>query len=140
MADTIKIFTLVISISLLLNLATTNLGNDKPFGQDVFDMWMARDTQGNYYGPNSTTMNPATSRIYEPSSATSQSGTSTLSFWDISQIVWGFIKLIFNVLFAIPYALLNFATIHPIIKFMIIIPLTLITLTVFIIRGIHRGG
>lgn len=128
MADTIKMTIILLSISILLYFGQVSLG-DTFFREDLLTQWVAKDsTTGELSGYSDGVSNNADS-ISNPSTVSSGATSSFLSFWDITQIIWGFVKLMFNIFFAIPMSLLllDFPTA---IKMLIIVPLIIIAFNV----------
>lgn len=138
MADTVKILTILLMISLMLYIGDTFKGHAKPFGEDILDEWISKDSSGNPTGPSSTIQN-AKDSYFNPSSASSNAGIDTDSFWDRLQIGWKFLALIFNVVFNIPYQLIALEVPY-MIKIVVILPLIVVSIAVFIVRGLMGNG
>jgi hypothetical protein len=108
----------------------------KPFGSDIFDLWLQKDTTTGEYNQLSNSSLDAKSKLDNPKSTGvgAITGSSVLNFWDVTQLVWGFILLILNVIFAIPIALLTLS-LPSAIKMFIIVPMVILGLAV-VVMGI----
>lgn len=137
MADTFKMALILIAISVLLYAGQIVDGDGNKFADNsLIKNWIAKDdATENFYGYSGTVYNNSDT-LSNPSSVSSGNQNSFLNFWDVTQIVWGFVKMIFNIFFAIPLALLGFNDFPIVVKLLLIIPLVIggfivITLGIF---------
>lgn len=139
MSDSVKMISVLIGLSIVLLLLQTNMGIDKPFGKDILNEWFQMDDHNNFVS-ESDNITQAKEKFYQPSSSSSNAGIQVSNFWDVTQIIWGFIKMIFNLMFAIPFSLLSLANMPPILKTLLAVPLGILAISIFIIRGVFGKG
>jgi len=135
MGDSNKMVITLLSISLVLLAFQTYLGQEKPFGRDVLNTWFQMDDNNDFVG-ESENITIAKKRFGDPSSASSNANIQVTNFWDVTQIIWDFMKMIFNLIFAIPFALLSLTGMPPMIKLFVAVPLCIVAIAVFIISGV----
>ena len=127
MADSFKMIAIILAITMMLYIGGSISGSSsKLFGQDLFDTWMKRDVATNEYYSFSSNFTNASSKIDNPSTAGSITGSSSFNFIDVIQMGIGFLQLIANLIFTIPMALLNMAGLPYMLRFVIIVPLVIL--------------
>jgi hypothetical protein len=136
MADTIKMVSVLLMISIMLYLGQVTTGGGGLFGDDLISSWVQKDSvTDKYTGNQSSGLSEATSKFGSDNPSTVESGGTVLfNFWDPLQIFWKTIVLVANVVFIIPGMLFFMpeTQIPYIIKLGLILPIMIISIVILI--------
>lgn len=132
MGNTINFIILYTCISLILYAGQIAVVGKGYFGSDIISDWVELNPDGTISDQyNSSLVDISNSTFNNPSTTEGLTGTVLLNFWDLTQIVWKFIVLIFNIVFVIPLSLLKLQ-IPNAIKLGFVIPFIIVGFSVFI--------
>jgi hypothetical protein len=107
MGNTVNILIIYVTISVVLYAAQVTDAHGMLFGDDLITKWVEKDTSGEITSQYSDNLTESSDKVMNPFGGSSSSGTSFFNFWDILQILWDFVKMIFNIFLSVPVALLG---------------------------------
>lgn len=132
MANTINYIVIYLSLCIVLFVGQVASGTSGVYaGSDVLNRWITIDSNRDTYNYNSN-VTQASNRLDSPSTTEGLTGNVVFNIWDMAQVVWKFIQLIFSIFFFTPFILLGSFFIIPFeFRIGLIIPLIIIGFSVF---------
>lgn len=107
MGNVVNILIIYVTISIVLYAAQVTDTHGMLFGDDLITKWVQKDTSGEITAQYSGNLTESSDSVMNPFGGSSSSGTSFFNFWDILQLFWDFVKMIFNIFLSVPIALLG---------------------------------
>lgn len=132
MADTIKLIIILVMVSIVFHVGYVATGHTGWLGDDVLSNWVQRDSSGEFINARNESVVSAGDTLLNQNTEGTISGTSFFNLWDITQLVWSYIALIFNIVFALPFYLFVLPGMPDAIRIGFILPVIIISLVVFV--------
>lgn len=131
----IVIIYLTVSVFLYAALVPSTSGG-LLFGDDLISKWVNVDDSGGVTGNYNPDFKNEVDSVTGYGASGSTSGTSFFNFWDALQIFWDIAKMILNIIFSVPLALLNLG-IASFMKLFILI-MVVVGMTVFVLGMMNK--